>query len=115
MYFDIKAWSSRGNRCCVALLRHSQWCGSSFDLAFARCYRIDRRGVLGRRQRLEIATPSSIWRAVVPNFGKSPDDGDWFLYVLWRVTLMLKILKVAASTDTDISVALTGSIIDTGH
>lgn len=36
--------------------------------------------------------------AVVPNFGKSPDDAGWFMYVLWRITLMLKILKVAAST-----------------
>ena len=37
------------------------------------------------------------WRAVAPTFGKSGDDAGWYTYVLWRITLMLKILKVAAS------------------
>eukprot|EP01043_Picozoa_sp_COSAG02_P020353 COSAG02_NODE_1002_length_15290_cov_16.085314_9_plen_71_part_00 len=39
------------------------------------------------------------WRAAYPSFGKSFDDGDWSLYVLWRLTLMLKILTKILTGD----------------
>eukprot|EP01046_Picozoa_sp_COSAG06_P078124 COSAG06_NODE_25782_length_628_cov_15.219282_1_plen_179_part_01 len=37
------------------------------------------------------------WAALHPNFGKSPDNPDWFTYVLWRLILMLIYLKVPAA------------------